>query len=229
MLMLFFCSLSRSGSSWQSWPSVSASLVWHKSASIMPRTMEVFCSWPLHLGMLLWLPSLQRGQSVTEKTTLPSWPTSCRESKYYKWKDFCQRKYKWKYVDYRCFTFVDYHFIVYYAFLHCFSHWLLFWIWLWCFSWFLLFVFPDWTTVWSSWSRPIVYQKQPFLPAHICPAKCPGLYSHSRCHSSKISPDREQALAPEHAVSQNRMHLTSISSLFLTHYLISVRKDIGIK
>lgn len=84
MFTVFFYSRSRSGSSWQSWLSVSASLDWHRSASIMPRTMEGCCCWPLHLATPLWLPSLQRGQSVMAKTMLPSWPTSCRESKYHR-------------------------------------------------------------------------------------------------------------------------------------------------
>lgn len=166
MLLFFLCSRSRSGSSWQSWPSVSASLDWHRSVSIMPRTMEVFCFWPLRLAMPLWLPSLRREQSGTAKTMSPSWHTFCRESKCDCRKEIHQLIiFKQYYVEYKCINVVDLYVIenMLNVVLGHFE--------------FCLFL-SDWITVWNFWLRPIVCQKQHFLPAHICPVKFQGLYSH---------------------------------------------------
>lgn len=76
------CSRSRSGNSLQNWRSVSASLVWPRSACTTLRTMAACFSSPQPLVMPAWWESWLKGQRGMARTMWPLWRTSFKGSKY---------------------------------------------------------------------------------------------------------------------------------------------------
>lgn len=93
-IVFFLSSLSKSGSSWQSWLSASVSLAWHRSAFITPRTMEACCCWLQPLATPLWWANWLKVLNGMARTTLPLWLTSCRESEYLN-SYICKKCWSW--------------------------------------------------------------------------------------------------------------------------------------
>lgn len=75
------CSLSRNGSSWQSWPQQSASLAWRRSVCTKLRIMADYCCWPQPPATSTWWANWPRGQRRTARPMWPFSPISFRGSK----------------------------------------------------------------------------------------------------------------------------------------------------